>query len=232
MRFWHWHQPSVTLGTYGFGPFRLPFRLKGEDLAMHKHVMGLTGQGKSKLLASYVTQLLEQRIPFALIDPHADLADDALSILSDRGFFEREDAMSRLWYIDFSRQDRFLPFNVLAQRYEVHALAQHILETAQRVWQSLSQGQAPQFENVLLASTVVLIENRLPLTELPRLLTDRAFRSKLLDMVSDQQVVSFFQHRFEHWGKDTPLLLESTLRRAFLLSFSPTLRYSLGAEQN
>lgn len=232
MKIWPFHQPSVTLGTYGFGFLRLPFRLRGRDLLTHMHVMGLTGQGKSRLLATYLAQMIQQGRSAALIDPHGDLADDVLGLLHDAAYFQRDNAFERLWYVDFSRQDRFVPFNVLKQPYESHAVAQHILEVAQRVWPSLGQGQAPQFENVLLASVIVLVENARPLTDLPRLLTDRAFREDLLRRVTDPHVTSFFHNRFDHWGKDTALLLESTLRRVFLLAFSPTLRYSLSQPDN
>ena len=42
----------------------------------------------------------------------------------------------------------------------------------------------------------------------------------------------FFNQRFEKWGREAPLMIESTLRRIFLLTFSPALRYSLGQEAN
>jgi hypothetical protein len=194
--------------------------------------MGLTGQGKSKLLASVAAQMIESGLGCALVDPHADLADDVLRLLADHDFFTRPDAFNRVLYIDFSRRDRFLPFNVLASHYDVHSIAQHMVEVCSRAWPALADGQAPQFENILLASVVVLVENGLPLIALPRLLTDRPYREELLVRVSDPQVITFFHDRFDRWGKDAPMMIESTLRRVFLLSFSPTLRYSLGQRKN
>jgi hypothetical protein len=85
---------------------------------------------------------------------------------------------------------------------------------------------------VLLAASLVLVEGGCPLTDLPRLLTDRPFREGLLSRTSDAAVVSFFHDRFDRWGRDAPAMIESTLRRVFLLTFSPTLRYSLGATEN
>jgi hypothetical protein len=74
----------------------------------------------------------------------------------------------------------------------------------------------------------VLIENGLPLTALPRLLTDSEYRGQVLAHVQDAQILDFFRTRYEHAGN----LNESTLRRAFLLTYPPALRYSLGQQDN
>lgn len=47
--------PILTLGTTGKYLHKRPFRLTGSEIATHKHVIGVTGQGKSKLLASMYT---------------------------------------------------------------------------------------------------------------------------------------------------------------------------------
>jgi hypothetical protein len=225
-------KPRLTLGTYG--PFLLPLRfsLGPAEIATHKHIIGLTGQGKSKLLASMFVQLANQGEACALIDPHSDLAHDTLTLLADAGFFDHIGAHDRLLYVNFSDRDRFLPFNILKQPYSPHDVARHVVEACKRAWPALSNGSAPQFENILLAGTLVLVQNQRALTELPRLLTDKAFRDQLLQNVSDDEVVSFFQNRFDRWGRDAPSMIESTLRRVFLLTFSPTLRYCLGSSEN
>lgn len=226
------HSPSVTLGTRGLPVVGLPVVLKGRDLAMHKHILGVTGQGKSKAIASLFLQLLNQGIGAILIDPHADLADDVLAGLASNGFYRDPRAYERVLYLDLTRQDRFLPFNVLAAPYPPHQLASQINEVFKRVWPALADGAAPQFENILLSSVLVLIENQLPITALPLLLTDKPYRDTLLGRVSDPQVVSFFHDRYDRWGREAPLMIESTLRRIFLLTFSPNLRYSLGQTAN
>lgn len=224
--------PAITLGTHGPPLLGLNLRLGSEHLAAHKHVIGLTGQGKSKLLASMFVQLVNQGEPCALIDPHADLAHDALGLLADQGFFQQTGARERLLYIDFSNRERFLPFNVLRQPYPAHDVARNVVEAFKRAWPALGDGSAPQFENILLAGSLVLVENERPLTDLPRLLTDQTYRDKLLMHVSDGEVVGFFHNRFDRWGRDAPAMIESTLRRVFLLTFSPTLRHSLGQPES
>ncbi|MCC6236794.1 MAG: ATP-binding protein [Dehalococcoidia bacterium] len=229
---WRHRGPRLDLGTHGAAFFPRTLALGAEHVAAHKHVIGLTGQGKSKFLASMFVQLVRQGVGCTLIDPHADLATDILALLHDDGLFSRSTFADRLLYVDFARRDRFLPFNVLSQPYDDHTAARNVVEACKRAWPALADGSAPQFENILLAGALVLIQNQLPLTALPRLLTDKLHRDSLLERVSDEAVVDFFRGRFDHWGRDAPLMIESTLRRVFLLSFSPSLRHSLGQREN
>jgi hypothetical protein len=224
--------PSLTLGTYGPAVWRRPFTIGPEGVASHKHVIGLTGQGKSKFLASVFVQLLDQGVGCALIDPHADLSVDILGTLVDRHFFAGRDALERLIYVDFGDKRRCVPFNVLKQPSDAHTIARNVVEACKRAWPALADGAAPQFENILLAGSLVLVQNELPLTALPRLLSDANYRGQLLGRVTDGDVVDFFHSRFDRWGRETPLMVESTLRRLFLLTFSPTLKGSLGHSEN
>ncbi len=97
------------------------------------------------------------------------------------------------------------------------------------MWQNLDEGSSVTFENIIQSATTVLCENNRPLTDLARLLSDPLFRESLLANVSDPVVLEFFHTRFDHYGK---MSLESTLRRVFLLSFSPPLRAALGSSDN
>jgi hypothetical protein len=49
----------------------------------------------------------------------------------------------------------------------------------------------------------------------------------------DPDIVAFFRERFDRWGKnDVAQMVESTLRRIFLLTFSPILKFSLSQSEN
>ena len=45
-------EPRLILGTHGLFNWR-KFTFGPHEIATHKHVIGLTGQGKSKAIASY-----------------------------------------------------------------------------------------------------------------------------------------------------------------------------------
>src|SRR6266571_1904425 len=219
--------PSLQLGTrVETGE---PLLLYGDGLRRHRVLYGLSGYGKSKLITSLSVQLLNLGIPFACVDPHSDLADDTLSILLATGFFENEKAFARLWYIRFADPSHAVPFNWLKQPFTPQQIAANFLECCKRVWQNLDEGSSVTFENIIQSATTVLCENNRPLTDLARLLSDPLFRESLLANVSDPVVLEFFHTRFDHYGK---MSLESTLRRVFLLSFSPPLRAALGSSDN
>lgn len=218
--------------TTGLPFLARPVVLRDEELHQHMHVIGLTGQGKSKLLASMFAQFHTQGIACGLIDPHSDLALDCLRLLVDQG--ERVDGGGErpVLYVDFARRDAYLPFNILRQPYDAHTVARNVVEACKRAWPALAGGVAPTFENILLHATVVLIENDQPITSLARLLTDKHFRDMSLRQVQDDQVIRFFHDRYDAWGREGAVMRESTLNRAALLTFSPTLRYALGQREN
>src|SRR6266566_9246939 len=206
-----------------------PLLLYGDGLRRHRVLYGLSGYGKSKLITSLSVQLLNLGMPFACVDPHSDLADDTLSMLLSTGFFENVKAFNRLWYIRFADPSHAVPFNWLKQPFTPQQIAANFLECCKRVWQNLDEGSSVTFENIIQSATTVLCENNRPLTDLARLLSDPLFRESLLANVSDPVVLEFFHTRFDHHGK---MSLESTLRRVFLLSFSPPLRAALGSSDN
>src|SRR5512142_3365816 len=223
---------SLPLGTFWFGLRTLSLPV-GQAL-VHAHVLGKTGSGKSYFLAALFLNLHRVGLPATLIDPHGDLAELVLTHLVARGALDTPADRHRLIYLDLpaaAAATRYLPFNVLAQPYDDHAIAEHLAEAARRAWPELATG-APTFENILKHSVIVLRQNQLPLTALADLLTSHPWRDALLERVTDPQVVRFFHHRVDQWGRDEATMKESTLNRADLLTLSPVLRHSLGQRDN
>ncbi len=141
----------------------------------------------------------------------------------------------RITYLDLpgaARVGRYAPFNILEQPFDTPTTSRLVLEAFRRAWPALDNGVAPAFENAVLSGISVLIRHKLPIVFLHDLLTDAAWRGELLKGVTDPTVRAFFQ-RLDRWGsREQAMYLESTLRRAFLLAFSPVLRYSLGQVEN
>jgi hypothetical protein len=206
--------------------------LRGKEAAQHRFILGVTGVGKSMLLVAIVLQLLNQGIPFCMLDPAGDLCDLILGALYDLRFFIDQRAFTRLRYLDMARADRFLPFNVLNQPFDSYSIAQFVLESWKRAWSAIAGGAAPVIENMVLAGVFVLAENGEPLTRLQSLLTDAMYRRQLLQRVSDPQIIDFFTQRFDALGRRANQLAESTLRRAFQFSFDPHLAFALGQREN
>jgi hypothetical protein len=235
------HWPSATdivLGGTVPPPFAdffnhlLPFqcRLAEKEQAYHAAIFGASGSGKSKLLQSIFLQHLLKGHGVGLIDPHADLALDILKSLIASGYFRKQGAFDRLIFLDFSN-GASVPFNILNQRYDAHTTALNALEGMIRVWPELDQ--APLFQTLFLAAVTALIACRLPITPyLYHILTDGQFRQACLLRVTDPLIHQTFTNYYEKLGREQAQAAGSTLRRAFLLSFSPVIRNSLGQPDN
>ena len=196
------------------------------------YVIGMSGKGKSKLLEHCLYQDIESGRGCGLIDPHALLADDLLRLLITRGVLADPAIRNRLIYVDPARTDYVIPFNVLATEADhPYDVAASVLEAFRRTWPECLH-EAPHFSNVVTASLIVLIENGLTLMHMPRLLTDTDFREDCLAQVSEPQVIEFFHDRYDRWGKEAPLMRESTLNKIGAFSLNPRLKLMLGQRAN
>ncbi|MHB1356190.1 MAG: type IV secretory system conjugative DNA transfer family protein, partial [Anaerolineae bacterium] len=230
-RFYHAGSPrsgSLILGKYG--PWELlTCRLPLDEFDTHMYIVGKTKKGKSKFLEHLTYQLINAGEGCGLIDPHADLADDLLAALKAQN--KVGGLSGRIVYFDPSRKDYLLPFNVLASPWEPYTVAQNVLEAFRRTWPE-SLREAPRFANIVLAATLALIENHLTLVEMPRLLTDASYRNTLLERVTDAEVVRFFHTRYDRWGREQAVIIESVLNKVGALVINPTLRLILGQRKN
>lgn len=220
----------VRLGRTG--PLGLwPYAISCSERNTHLYVIGTTGQGKSKFLESLIVQDILAGRGCGLVDPHTDLARDVLAHLLTVGYFDSPEARQRVIYFDPTRTDYCIPFNILASAQPPYAVAQQVMEAFRRTWPHALE-EAPRFANIALAALLVLIETRQTLVDMARLLTDTEYREQLLAQVSDPQLVDFFHTRFDRWGRDGPLMIESTLNKISAFAFNPHLKRLLGAKEN
>jgi hypothetical protein len=223
---------DLVLGRLWNFPISPLVRVTASARTAHLYVIGMSGKGKSKLLEYCLYQDIAAGRGCGLIDPHSLLVDDLLRLLVTRGVLDNPDIRNRLIYVDPSRTDYVIPFNVLATQTEhPYDIAAAVLEAFRRTWPE-SLREAPHFSNVVTAALVVLIENGLSLMHMPRLLTNSEFREQCLDKVTDHNVVEFFHDRYDRWGREAPLMRESTLNKIGAFSLNPRLKLMLGQKDN
>jgi hypothetical protein len=192
----------------------------------------MSGKGRSKLLEYCLSQEISAGRRCGLIDPHSLLADDLLRLLITRTVLDSSEIRRQLIYVDPSRTDYIIPFNVLATEAEhPYDIAASVLEAFRRTWPN-SLREAPHFSNLVTAALIVLIENKLTLMHMPRLLTCDEFREQCLERVTDGNVVEFFHDRYGRWGREAPLIRESTLNKIGALSLNRRLKLMLGQKAN
>ncbi len=227
------YRRGLCLGQRGHLPLPwLPkIYLSEAERRQHLYVLGITGKGKSRFLEGLILQDILAGNGCGVIDPHADLVTNLLGHLAARRFWDDPAQAARLTYLNTSQPATCPPFNILATPGDPYAIAQLVIEAFRRTWPEALR-EAPQFSNIMLAALVVLIRTRHTLVDLPRLLTDPAWRDERLDACGDEQAIAFFRDRFDRWGRDAPLMIESTLNKVSAFAFNPVMRRMLGQRDN
>lgn len=225
-------EPPLVLGQLGSLPFMPPITMPQQQRAAHMYVIGLSGKGKSKFLEHCLYQDIAAGRGAGLVDPHSLLADDLLRLLVTKKLHLDPRVQEKLIYVDPARQDYIVPFNVLAlPQEEPYDIAATVLEAFRRTWPE-SLKEAPHFANIVMASLLALIENRLTLMHLSKLLTNKDFREQCLTNVADQSVIEYFHDRYDKWGREAPILRESILNKVGAFSLNPRLKLMLGQPEN
>ena len=206
----------------------------------HFNVIGGTGSGKSRFLASLYISLLRAGYSATLIDPQGDLCELILATLVDRGVYDErhgEHPYQQLLYLNLpavAAQGRYMPFNVLARRVAHSSsmpdddIAGSVKEAFHHAWPELAHGAAT-FDTLLPDATLLLLHHNLPLTAMRLLLVNHDFREQLLAQETDMELVSSFRDVYDQLRKaDQVAYAGSVLRRARQLTQIDVLRYGLG----
>jgi hypothetical protein len=231
---------GIFLGSTGYLPWQWYF-LSEKERKAHMYIVGTTTKGKSKLMEHCLSQDIFAGRGAGVIDPHGDLADDLIRCLAShrkylgfgRRFTEDPKNLDRIVYIDPTRADYCVGINPL-QTYEstdLYEAATSIIEVFRRIW-PVSLNEAPVFFDLMLNTLIALMENKLTLLEAPRLLTDKPYRDELLNQVHNPSVTEFFHGRYDRWGREQALKIESTLNKVSALVTSERLRNILGQKDS
>jgi hypothetical protein len=204
----------------------------------HMHCMGRTGYGKTSLLESICVQCILQGVGVSLLDPGGDFSHRVLRQLVAAGFYEKHpDAFERFVHLDVARaakQDRYFAMNVLAGDYDPYTAADIVLESFKRVWVALQDGTSTNIEMLVKLAAFVLAYHKLPLIPyLNDILGNPSFRQQLLNTTKDW----YIRKGFAELGiipKDGKIadIAHTTLKRSYLLSFAPVVRYALAQQEN
>lgn len=227
---------KLHLGTQGIWN-RSSISVSLDEFNSHLYVVGQSGQGKSKFLQQLLHQLAFTTWGCSIFDPHSDLATDLLAQLassSPRGdpWLTDENNRKRLIYLDPSRTDYLIPFNICKSTTNTpYEIAENVVEAFRRVWPE-TLAEAPRFAQILRNAVLVLALKGLSLLELEPLLTDAAFRQRLLAELPDPLAVSFFEQQYNRWGREQAIFASPVLNKVSAFLFKPQVRYMLGANDN
>jgi hypothetical protein len=166
--------------------------LATEDSLRHLHVIAPTGAGKSTLLLNLAVQDIEAGRAVVVVEPKADL----ISGLMERIPSER---VNDVVLLDPTDTDNAIGLNPLALHgRSPYLVADELLGLFHSLYES---SWGPRTHDILGASLLTLAKLKLPLTVLPRLLSDVGFRRRVLPKVVDPVGLGPFWSNYEAWSE-------------------------------
>ena len=209
----------------------MPVCLVDRELDRHVYLLGASGSGKSRLLELLIRQHLRQRSGLCLVDPHGDLTQSVLTFLHEEVRIAEQAGtpldLERLYLVEPFAEDGIVGLNPLdSGGAPLHPHIGELVGIFRRVWAS---SWGPRMEELLRTALLTLAQAGFTLAELPALLTDTAFRSRVLEAVTDEPVRDYWTQRFDPLSDAArSAWTEPVLNKIGALLADPRLRAMLG----
>lgn len=186
-------EPITFFGRTNFHDKCKNFGIRQRDRRAHMYVIGKTGSGKSTLIETLVRQDVEAGHGLALLDPHGDMVERVgQSIPATR----RAD----LIYFDVPGGGGALGLNPLepAPPFSKSLAVSGVLEVFKKMWADF---WGPRLEHVMRNALLVLADQpEATLTDVLRLLDDKAYRKKAAEETENDQARAFWLREYEGYS--------------------------------
>jgi hypothetical protein len=187
-------QPRITIGErHGWGEPQ-PFGISAPDQRQHLYIIGKTGSGKTTLLRNLILQHIALGHGVGVIDPHGDLAEELLNHIPPK----RADHL-----VYFNPGDLEFPvgLNVIGNVApdDRHLVASGIVSAFKGIWRD---SWGPRLEYILYNAVSALLDCRnATLLGVNRLLTDDAYRAKVIRQIKDPFTKAFWAEEYENYDE-------------------------------
>ncbi|HEU0050998.1 MAG TPA: type IV secretion system DNA-binding domain-containing protein [Patescibacteria group bacterium] len=182
---------GLVLGYADYRGHRYDVRIKSADRRRHMYVIGKSGTGKTEFLKGMVQQDIEQGRGVCIIDPHGDLADEALT------FVPKERAEDVIFF-DPSDFERPIGLNMLEFDPRYPQLRTFVINEMLKIFDKLYDLKAtggPMFETYMRNAILLLMddpESGQTLMDIPRVLADEDYRNYKLSKCTSAEVKDFW----------------------------------------
>ncbi len=188
-------EPEKDVIYFGKTDFRNKDRLFGikrNDRRQHVYVVGKTGTGKSALLNNFIVQDIMNGEGLCVVDPHGELVEGILKKIP-------EHRMKDVIYFNPADTDFHIGFNILElpdPKYK-NLVASGLMGIFTKIWSNV---WSARMEYILNNAILALLDTPgSTLLGIPRILTDKDYRQKIIANVKDPVVKAFWIHEFESW---------------------------------
>lgn len=161
------------------------FGIKASDRSKHVYVIGKTGMGKSTLLENMAIQDIQNGNGIAFFDPHGGTAEKLLE------YVPKERVKDVIYFAPFDMEYP-ISFNIMEDvgPDKRHLVVNGLMSIFEKIWEDAwSARMAYILQNTLLA---LLEYPGATLLAVNRMYTDKAFRNKVVENVTDVSVKSFW----------------------------------------
>jgi hypothetical protein len=171
---------------------RIKFGIKSRDRTRHMYVIGKSGVGKSTLLENMAIQDMAHGEGVAVLDPHGSFAEKMLEYIP-------EHRVKDVVYLAPFDTDNPISFNVLedvgADRR--HLVVSGLMSTFKKIW---VDAWSARMEYILTNTLLALLEYPgATLLGVNRMLSEKGFRKKVVDNITDAAVKAFWTEEFANY---------------------------------
>ncbi len=171
---------------------RTKFGIKSEDRSRHVYVIGKTGMGKSTLLENMAIQDIQNGNGVAFIDPHGGTAEKLLDYVP-------QSRIDEVVYFAPFDLDYPISFNVMEDigKDQRHLVVNGLMSAFKKIW---VDAWSARMEYILQNTLLALLEYpNSTLLGVNRVLSDKDYRKKVVDNVTDPSVRSFWVDEFANY---------------------------------
>jgi len=169
------------------------FGIKASDRTRHVYTIGKTGMGKSNVLETMAIQDIQDGNGLAFLDPHGGTAEKLLDYIP-------EERINDVVYFAPFDMEHPISFNVMEDvGYDKrHLVVSGLMSAFEKIWEDAwSARMAYILSNTLLA---LLEYPDSTLLDINKVLSDKAYRKKIVDNVKDPAVKSFWVDEFAKYS--------------------------------
>lgn len=166
------------------------FGIKEGDRRRHIWSIGKTGTGKSTLIANMAIDDFKKNRGVAVIDPHGDLCETLLDYIPKRRINDT---------IYFNPADKEHPIAInpleVGSKGEAELVVSGLMSIFTKVWANV---WSARMEYILRNSFMTLAQvPETTIEDVLKLFVDKNYRRKILEKISDRNLISFWKDEFE-----------------------------------
>lgn len=179
-------------GVTNFRGTNMQFGIKRVDRGRHMYIIGQTGTGKSGLLELLTLSDIYHDQGFAVVDPHGDYANNIMQFIPEKRVKD---------VVYFNPADRDFPIGFNPMEVSDPNMKGHTSSELVGVLKRMFESWGPRLEYILRYTILALLDTpNSTMLDITRMLTDKSFRNKVIENITDPVVRQFWTIEFASWN--------------------------------